>query len=147
VKLAPDLSDPQLEEAVEIAIEQGAAGIVATNTTISRAGLRTPARRVEALGLGGISGAPVKARALEVVARIHARTQGKVPIIGVGGIASAEDAWERIRAGASLIQLYTAFIYEGPGLVRRINRGLIKRLRREGFASLAEAVGTANRVG
>jgi dihydroorotate dehydrogenase len=147
VKLAPDLSDPQLEEAVEIAIEQGAAGIVATNTTISRAGLRTPARRVEALGLGGISGAPVKARALEVVARIHARTEGKVPIIGVGGIASAEDAWERIRAGASLIQLYTAFIYEGPGLVRRINRGLIKRLRREGFASLAEAVGTANRVG
>jgi len=147
VKLAPDLSDPQLEEAVQIAVEQGASGIVATNTTISRAGLRTPARRVEALGLGGISGAPVKARALEVVTRIYARTEGKLPIIGVGGIASAEDAWERIRAGASLIQLYTAFIYEGPGLVKRINRGLIARLRREGLGTLAEAVGTANRVG
>jgi dihydroorotate dehydrogenase len=142
VKLAPDLSDGQIEQAVEIALEQGAAGIVATNTTVSRAGLRTAPERVEGLGLGGISGAPLRARALEVVSRIHARTGGAVPIVGVGGIASASDAWERIRAGASLVQLYTAFIYEGPGLVRRINRGLLDLMHREGFRSVAEAVGT-----
>lgn len=142
VKLAPDLTDAQIEQAVEIALEQGAAGIVATNTTVSRAGLRTAPERVEGLGLGGISGAPLRARALEVVARIHARTEGAVPIVGVGGIASATDAWERIRAGASLVQLYTAFIYEGPGLVRRINRGLLDLVHREGFRSVTEAVGT-----
>ncbi len=147
VKLAPDLTDPQLEEAVRIALDQGADGIVATNTTVSRAGLRTPARRVEGLGLGGISGAPLRARALEVVARIHERTEGKVPIVGVGGIASAEDAWERIRAGASLVQLYTAFVYEGPGLVRRINLGLLRLLRQAGFNSLEEAVGSEARTG
>jgi dihydroorotate dehydrogenase len=142
VKLAPDLSDAQVEQAVEIALEQGAAGIVATNTTVSRAGLRTAPERVEGMGLGGISGAPLRARALEVVSRIHARTGGAVPIVGVGGISSASDAWERIRAGASLVQIYTAFIYEGPGLVRRINRGLLDLMRRDGFRSVAEAVGT-----
>jgi dihydroorotate dehydrogenase len=143
VKLAPDLSDEQVEQAVEIALERGAAGIVATNTTVSRAGLRTAPERVEGLGLGGISGAPLRARALEVVSRIHARTGGAVPIVGVGGISSASEAWERIRAGASLVQIYTAFIYEGPGLVRRINRGLLDLMRRDGFRSVAEAVGTA----
>ena len=146
VKIAPDLTDPQLEEAVQIALEQGADGMVATNTTVSRAGLRTPPDRVESLGLGGISGPPVRMRALEIVRRIHARTEGKVPIIGVGGISSADDAWDRIRAGASLLQLYTAFIYEGPDLVRRINRGLLARMRAEGFASIAEVVGTGNRT-
>jgi dihydroorotate dehydrogenase len=85
-------------------------------------------------------------RALEIVRRIHARTEGKVPIIGVGGISSADDAWDRIRAGACLLQLYTAFIYEGPDLVRRINRGLLARMRAEGFASIAEVVGTGNRT-
>ena len=144
VKLAPDLTDPQVEEAVDIALEEGAAGIIATNTTVSREGLRTPSSEVERLGMGGISGAPVRARAQEVVARIHRQTGGRVPIIGVGGIFTADDAWERIRAGASLVQLYTGFVYGGPGVVKRINRGLAARLRAEGASSLREVVGSAH---
>jgi len=142
VKLAPDLTDPQLDEAVEIALAAGVAGLVAVNTTISREGLRTPPDRVRELGDGGISGGPVRRRAQEVVSRIRGRTGGSVPIIGVGGIFSAEDAWRRIRAGADLVQVYTGFVYEGPSMVRRINTGLLRRLEREGFASIAEAVGT-----
>jgi dihydroorotate dehydrogenase len=145
VKLAPDLTDAQVEEAVEIALAAGAAGIIATNTTVSRAGLRTPAAEVDAIGLGGLSGRPLRERALEVVSRIYLRTEGRVPIVGAGGIMGADDAWERIRAGASLVQLYTGFVYGGPGIVKRINRGLAKRLRAEGFDSLAEAVGAAHR--
>lgn len=145
VKLAPDLTDPQVEEAVSIAIDAGAAGIVATNTTVSREGLRASVAHLESIGPGGISGGPVAARAREVVARIHATTGGAVPIIGVGGIFSAEDAWEMIRAGASLVQVYTGFVYEGPGLPRRINRGLLARMRREGARSLDEIVGSARR--
>ncbi|MBA4156061.1 MAG: quinone-dependent dihydroorotate dehydrogenase [Gemmatimonadetes bacterium] len=141
LKIAPDLSDSQIDEAVDIAGEEGAAGIVATNTTISRSGLCTPADRVEALGAGGISGAPLRARATAVVARVYARTSGALPVIGVGGIFSAEDAWERIRAGASLIQLYTGFVYGGPTVVRDINRGLAERLDKEGLRSVEEAVG------
>jgi dihydroorotate dehydrogenase len=145
VKLAPDLSDAQVEEAVEIALGAGAAGIIATNTTISRSGLRTPAAEVESIGAGGLSGRPLRERALEVVSRIYRRTEGRVPIVGAGGIMDADDAWERVRAGASLVQLYTGFIYGGPGIVRGINRGLARRLREGGFGSLAEAVGSAHR--
>ncbi|HET8656250.1 MAG TPA: quinone-dependent dihydroorotate dehydrogenase [Longimicrobiaceae bacterium] len=145
VKLAPDLSDAQVEEAVEIAVGAGAAGVVATNTTISRAGLRTPAAAVERLGAGGISGAPLRGRAQEVVSRIYRRTEGKLPIVGVGGIFDAEDAWARICAGASVVQLYTSLIYGGPMLPRRINRGLLVRLRRAGLRSIQEAVGLAHR--
>jgi dihydroorotate dehydrogenase len=142
VKLAPDLTDPQLDEAVGIAVDEGVSGIIATNTTVSRDGLRTPPGKVNGMGPGGISGAPVRARAVEVVARIHATIGGRVPIIGVGGIFSADDAWRMIRAGASLVQVYTGFVYEGPGLVRRINRGLLARLREEGATSLAQVVGS-----
>lgn len=144
VKLSPDLTDPQVEEAVSIAIESGAAGIVATNTTTSREGLTASARHLESIGAGGISGAPVASRARAMVARIHAATGGSVPIIGVGGIFSADDAWEMIRAGASLVQVYTGFIYQGPELPRRINEGLLARIRREGARSLDEVVGTAH---
>lgn len=145
VKLAPDLGDEQLEEAVGIAATSGAAGIVAVNTTISRAGLRTPRGEVEAMGAGGISGRPLRARADEVVSRVYAATSGRLPIIGVGGIRTAEDAWERIRAGASLLQLYTAFVYGGPGTAASINRGLLRRMRREGIRSMDELVGSAHR--
>jgi dihydroorotate dehydrogenase len=145
LKIAPDLSDAQLVDAVGIAREEGIAGIVATNTTISREGLRTPREQVEALGEGGISGQPVRARALEVISRVYRETGGMVPIIGVGGIFDARDAWERIRAGASLVQLYTGLVYGGPGMVRAINRGLLELLRREAFRSLEEAVGSAYR--
>jgi dihydroorotate dehydrogenase len=145
VKIAPDLTDQQIEEAVGIAVEQRVSGIVAVNTTISRDGLRTGADVLAQLGAGGISGAPLLKRAQEVVSRIYRDTAGRLPIIGVGGIRSDADAWERIRAGASLVQLYSGFVYEGPGLVRKLNRGLLRRLRNEGMASISEAVGAAHR--
>lgn len=141
VKLAPDLSDTQAEEAVDIALAEGVSGIIAVNTTVDRHGLITPSRQVEALGMGGISGRPLRQRAVEMVARIHAHTRGSIPIIGVGGIFTAQDAWARIRAGASLLQTYTGFIYQGPTIARDINRGLVKIMRREGVRSVAEAVG------
>ena len=145
LKIAPDLSDPQVDEAVAIAAEEGIAGIIATNTTVSREGLRTPRDEVEAMGAGGISGAPVRARAREVVSRIYRQTEGRMPIIGVGGVFTAEDAWEMIRAGASLVQLYTGFIYRGPAAARDICQGFSRRLRREGLSSLDDAVGLAHR--
>jgi dihydroorotate dehydrogenase len=145
LKIAPDLSDEQVDEAVAIAVEEGIAGIVATNTTVSREGLRTARAAVEAMGAGGISGAPVRARARQVVARVWKATEGRMPIVGVGGIFTASDAWEMIRAGASLVQVYTGFVYGGPEMVRDINRGLLRRLRREGLTSIGEAVGLAHR--
>jgi dihydroorotate dehydrogenase len=142
LKIAPDLSDAQVDQAVEIAAEEGADGIIATNTTISREGLRTDAARVERLGAGGISGAPVRQRAREVVRRIYRATGGALPVIGVGGVFDAGDAWEMIRAGASLVQVYTGFVYRGPGMVRAINRGLVERLEHAGVRSLDDVVGT-----
>src|SRR3546814_16041537 len=110
-----------------------------SNTTIDRPReLRSPLAGES----GGGSGAPLKGRALEMLRQFRRATGGALPLIGVGGIGSAEDAYERIRAGASLVQLYTALVYEGPGLVRRINQGLARLLERDGFAALADAVGT-----
>jgi dihydroorotate dehydrogenase len=143
LKIAPDLTDPQVEEAAGIALEEGCAGLIATNTTVSREGLRTA--RVEAMGAGGISGAPVRQRAVEVVSRVHRATGGRLPIVGVGGIFGAEDAWRMVRAGAALVQVWTGFIYRGPAIARDINRGLLARLRREGMRSLDEAVGADHR--
>jgi dihydroorotate dehydrogenase len=109
--------------------------------------MRTPARVLESLGQGGISGRPLRERAEEVVSRIYRQTEGRVPIVGVGGIFDAEDAWRRIRAGASLVQLYSGLVYEGPGIVARINEGLDRRLEQGGYGSVAEAVGTLHRGG
>lgn len=145
LKIAPDLTDAQVDEVTGIAMDEGIAGIIATNTTISRDGLRTPAARVEALGAGGVSGAPVRARARAVVARIYHRTGGRLPIIGVGGVFDAVDAWKMILAGASLVQVWTGFIYRGPAIARDINRGLVEYMRRDGIRSLDEAVGLAHR--
>ena len=145
LKIAPDLTDPQVEEAAGIALEEGVAGLIATNTTVSREGLRTPAAQVEGMGAGGISGAPVHRRAVEVVSLVYRTTGGRLPVVGVGGISGADDAWRMVRAGASLVQVWTGFIYRGPGIAREINRGLLDRLRREGFGALDEAVGAAHR--
>jgi dihydroorotate dehydrogenase len=145
LKIAPDLTDPQVEEAAGIALEEGVAGLIATNTTISREGLRTPAAQVEQMGAGGISGAPVHRRAVEVVSLVYRTTGGRLPIVGVGGIFGADDAWRMVRAGAGLVQVWTGFIYRGFGIAREINRGLADRLRREGMRSLDEAVGAAHR--
>jgi dihydroorotate dehydrogenase len=131
LKVSPDLSEPELASLVEIALEEGAAGMVATNTSAALAG-----------GRGGLSGAPLRARATETIRRIRRQAGDRLSIIGVGGIFTAEDAWEKIRAGASLVQIYTGFIYRGPAIIADIQRGLLRRLAEHGYCSLAEAVGT-----
>jgi dihydroorotate dehydrogenase len=143
VKLAPDLAPEALDEAVDVAIAAGVAGIVATNTTLSRAGIERHPRATEA---GGLSGAPLERLATEVVRRCYARAAGRVPIVGVGGVMGAEDAYAKIRAGASLVQVYTGLIYGGPGLVARTNAGLARLLARDGFARVADAVGADHRA-
>jgi dihydroorotate dehydrogenase len=124
LKIAPDLTNSQLDDILEIARETKLSGLVATNTTISREGLNTEAAYVASLGAGGLSGKPLRARATEVIRYLHQKSDGGLPIIGSGGIHSAADAQEKLAAGASLIQLYTGFIYEGPALVSRINKQL-----------------------
>ena len=127
LKIAPDLTIEQLDDIVEIIETVGLHGIVATNTTISRYGLTAPGDKLSKYGAGGISGAPVRTRSTEVVAYIHQKTQGRIPIIACGGVFTAADALDKIKAGASLVQIYTGFIYEGPGIVKNICRGLKKQ--------------------
>jgi dihydroorotate dehydrogenase len=143
VKIAPDLADDDVDAVADLALELGLDGVIATNTTIGREGLRTAPAAVEAAGAGGLSGAPLKERSLEVLRRLRARTDGRLTLVSVGGVETADDVWERILAGASLVQGYSAFIYEGPFWARRIHRGLAARLRASGHASLADAVGSA----
>ena len=131
LKISPDLNDQQLDETLEIVSRLKLDGIVASNTTIRREGLRTPGHKIEAIGQGGMSGAPLTERSLEVVRYIHERSEGKIPIIAVGGIMSVGDALNMLDAGATLIQIYTGLIYEGPGLARRINRAILKRRLQE----------------
>ncbi|RUP27727.1 MAG: dihydroorotate dehydrogenase (quinone), partial [Mycolicibacterium sp.] len=139
-KIAPDLSDDDVDEIADLAVELGLAGIVATNTTISREGLLTPG--VAELGAGGVSGAPVAARSLEILRRLHKRVGDQLVLISVGGIETADDAWERILAGASLVQGYTGFIYGGGLWAKHIHDGVAAKLKAGGFASLADAVGS-----
>jgi len=131
LKISPDLNDRQLDQTLEIIQRLKLDGIVATNTTIRRNGLETPAEKVSQIGAGGMSGAPLTNRSLEMVRTICERTGGRLPVIAVGGIMSVRDALNMLEAGASLIQLYTGFIYEGPALVRKINRAVLK-IRLEG---------------
>ena len=143
VKIAPDLSDSDVDDIADLAVELGLAGIVATNTTVSRDGLHTPG--VDELGPGGISGPPVARRAVEVLRRLYDRVGDRLVLISVGGIETADDAWERVTAGASLLQAYTGFVYGGGLWPRQIHDGLARRLHAEGFASLGDAVGSAAR--
>ncbi len=138
IKLAPDLEPAMLDEICAAAIEIGLDGIVATNTTLKRdqVGVSSPRE-------GGLSGAPLKARAREMITHIYRHTGGRIPIVGVGGIATPEDAYAHIRAGASLVELYTGFVYGGPRVVREIREGLAHLLRRDGFRSISDAVGSA----
>jgi dihydroorotate dehydrogenase len=124
LKIAPDLNQEQLDDVISLALEIGLDGLVATNTTISREGLVTPAHHVESIGAGGVSGAPLRPRATEVVRYLAERTAGRLIIIASGGIFTAADAREKLAAGASLVQVWTGFIYEGPFIVNRICRGL-----------------------
>lgn len=125
LKIAPDLTDTQLDDIIEIVEVTGIAGIIATNTTISRENLKTEKREIEEIGMGGLSGKPLRERSTEVIRYLHTKSNGAFPIIGVGGIHSADDAMEKLEAGASLVQLYTGFIYEGPDLIRKINERIL----------------------
>ena len=138
LKIAPDLEPADVEAIARIAMDKKLGALIVSNTTISRPDLRSR----HAGEAGGLSGAPLKPLALQRVREFRAATGGGIPLIGVGGIASAEDAWERIRAGASLIQLYSAMVYRGPGLGAEIAAGLKRLLKRDGFSSIAEAVGS-----
>ena len=142
VKISPDLQRNELETIVDVIQRLQIDGIIATNTTTSRDNLRTDKNTVEAFGAGGLSGKPLTTRATQMIAELYHLTHGQTPLIGVGGIFTAQDAWEKICAGASLVQLYTGFIYKGPRIVRRINEGLVEILRREGFANIEAAVGS-----
>ena len=123
LKIAPDLTNEQLDDVVDIVLETGIAGLIATNTTLSREGLQSDSSITNEAG--GLSGKPVCDRSTEVIAYIHKKSKGKIPMIGVGGIHSGKDAIEKLRAGASLVQIYTGFIYEGPGLIQDINRAIV----------------------
>ena len=127
LKIAPDLTNQQLDDVIEVVETCKLSGIVATNTTINRSGLITTNDELQKIGAGGLSGKPLKSRSTEVINYIHTKSEGRFPIIGVGGIHSAEDALEKLDAGASLVQLYTGFIYEGPSLVKKINQAISKR--------------------
>ncbi len=126
LKIAPDLSNEQLDDIIEIVQETGIAGVIATNTTIAREPLQSDPAEVDRIGAGGLSGAPLRQRATEVIAYLHDKSRGAFPIIGVGGIDSPEAALEKLRAGASLIQVYSGFIYEGPALLRDIKKRLVE---------------------
>ncbi|RJL31981.1 quinone-dependent dihydroorotate dehydrogenase [Bailinhaonella thermotolerans] len=141
VKIAPDLADEDIDAVADLALELGLDGVIATNTTISRTGLRSGAYAVDAAGIGGLSGAPLKERSLEVLRRLRARAGDRLVLISVGGVETADDVWERLRAGATLVQGYTAFIYRGPFWPARVHRDLAARLRREGHAKLTEIIG------
>ena len=127
LKIAPDLSNEQLDDIIEIVVESGIEGVIATNTTISRLELNTSESKVEKIGAGGLSGKPVKSRSTEVIRYLVQKSGKAFPVIGVGGIHSAEDAIEKLNAGAELIQVYSGFIYEGPTLVKRINKAILSR--------------------
>jgi dihydroorotate dehydrogenase len=139
LKIAPDITDGQLDDILEVVAACELDGVIATNTTIERDALQTPGQ--DELGAGGVSGRPVRRRSLELIKQIYRKTDGRLPIVGVGGVFSAADALETMRAGASLVQLWTGFVYEGPSAVRRINRGLARACRDNGWSNIGEAVG------
>ena len=141
VKVAPDLSCEALDEILELVGPRQIAGIVATNTTITRPNTADPNLQRIYAEAGGLSGRPLKTRSTEVIAHLHRQTRGRLPIIGVGGIFNGDDAWEKITAGASLIQIYSGLVYEGPGVARSIVADLRKKLIEAGLSEFRQAVG------
>jgi dihydroorotate dehydrogenase len=138
LKVAPDLEPADVDAIARIALDKRLGALIVSNTTVSR----PPLKSRHASEAGGLSGEPLRPLALQRLRDFRKATGSAVPLVGVGGIASAEDAWARIRAGASLVQLYSAMVYQGPGIARRIVRGLEQLMRRDGFASVAEAIGS-----
>lgn len=133
LKIAPDLTWEQIDEILGLVEHYRLASLIATNTTTTRTGLQTPIDEA-----GGLSGRPLRSRSLEVLKYLHARLQGRLPIVSVGGICSAEDVWERLNNGATLVQVYTGFIYQGPQIVKKLCKGLLQRMEQAGVGSLAE---------
>jgi len=138
VKIAPDLADAEVDAVADLALELGLDGIIATNTTVSRDGLASSPAEVAAAGAGGLSGPPLRARALAVLVRLRARAGDRLVLIAAGGIETPDDAWERLRAGATLVQAYTGFIYGGPLWPRRMHAGLARRARAAGLSSIGD---------
>ncbi len=145
VKIAPDLDDAGIEAAVDVCHRHKVAGMIATNTTVSREGIRTP--NVEKIGAGGVSGRPITALSTEVIAKIYRYSNGSMPVVGVGGIFNGHDAYDKVRSGACLLQAYTGFIYGGPSFAHRLNVQLADLLSRGGFANLDAAVGHRMELG
>lgn len=140
LKIAPDLTFSQIDEIVALVLDYKLSGLIATNTTVSREGLRT---RIDEAG--GLSGRPLQKRSVEVLQYLRARV-GDLPLISVGGVFSADDVYERLRAGACLVQLYTSLVYEGPLLLKRLNEGILERLERDGFSTVEEVIGSSGRA-
>ena len=128
LKIAPDLSNEQLDDVIEIVLETQLAGVIATNTTLDRSNLSTDSTSLERIGAGGVSGKALEKRSTEVIRYLHQQSGGAFPIVGVGGIFSAKDAIEKLEAGASLVQVYSGMIYEGPSLIKKIKKGLLLNL-------------------
>ncbi|GHA04854.1 quinone-dependent dihydroorotate dehydrogenase [Streptomyces echinoruber] len=145
VKIAPDLADEDIDAVADLAVDLGLDGIIATNTTIAREGLGLRSQPALVKETGGLSGAPLKERSLQVLRRLYARVGDRITLVGVGGIETAEDAWQRILAGATLVQGYSAFVYRGPFWARTLHKGLAARLRTSPYATLADAVGADTR--
>jgi dihydroorotate dehydrogenase len=141
IKVAPDLSLEALDEIVELALARKIDGIVATNTTVARPTPLCPQSQLVYNQMGGLSGLPLKARSTEVIRHIFRQSGGKLPVVGVGGIFTAADAWEKITAGASLVQIYTGLVYEGPGIARNVVSGLLELLEKNGLRDVRQAVG------
>ncbi len=151
IKLSPTFSqyvvfDSAIEEIASIALEHGVEGLIATNTAPDRENLSTSDEVIRRIGKGGLSGAPLKHRTTRLIKYLYEKTEGSIPIIAVGGIDSAEAAYANIRAGASLVQLYTGMVYRGPGVVKRIKKGLVRLLRQDGFESITEAIGIETKL-
>lgn len=144
VKISPDLSFEALDQILELIVPRQIAGIIATNTTITRPETRYPKSQRVYGETGGLSGRPLRQRSTEVIRHLYRQTSGKLPLMGVGGIFDAADAWEKIAAGASLLQVYTGLVYEGPGIAQSIVKGLRRRLERQGMRELRQAVGSEN---
>jgi dihydroorotate dehydrogenase len=129
LKIAPDLNFKQIDDVIDIVKRTQIDGIVATNTTIKRQNLNTPFEKINAIGNGGLSGKPINKRSTEIIKYICEKSRNSFPVIGVGGIMSPDDALEKLKAGASLVQLYTGFVYEGPGIAKKINQHILKNLK------------------
>ena len=137
VKVSPDLADEQITAVADTAMAQNCAGIVATNTTTAR-----PTESKVMNQQGGLSGAPLRSRSTEVIHLLYSHTNGKLPIVGVGGVSDAEGAWEKIAAGATLVQAYSAFVFEGPAITKSVVNGLAKRLKASPYSSITDVVGS-----